>query len=68
MTTETSDRRIRRPEAARRAYLDGWSQYQLAESMGTSRSNGSRILDTARREGIVRFVSTTPFDATAMQE
>lgn len=60
MTTETSVRRTRLAEAAQRYYLDGWSQDQVAEFMGTSRSNVSRILDIARREGIVRFVIDHP--------
>jgi DNA-binding transcriptional regulator LsrR (DeoR family) len=56
----TLDRRIRLAEAAQRYYVDGWSQDAVADLLGTSRSNISRILDTARREGIVRFVIDHP--------
>jgi DNA-binding transcriptional regulator LsrR (DeoR family) len=47
-------------EAAERYYVDGWSQDAVAEHLGTSRSNVSRILDAARREGVVRFVVDHP--------
>jgi DNA-binding transcriptional regulator LsrR (DeoR family) len=58
--SEALERRIRLAEAARRYYVDGWSQDQVAELLGTSRSNVSRLLETARREGIVRFVIDHP--------
>ncbi len=60
MTTRTLDRRIRLAEAAHRYYVDGWSQDQVADLLQTSRSNVSRLLDAARREGIVRFVIDHP--------
>lgn len=60
MIPETLDRRIRLAEAAQRYYVDGWSQDQVAELLHTSRSNVSRLLDAARREGIVRFVVDHP--------
>jgi DNA-binding transcriptional regulator LsrR (DeoR family) len=59
-TPDTLDRRIRLAEAAQRYYVDGWSQDAVADLLGMSRSNISRLLDTARREGIVRFVIDHP--------
>lgn len=53
-------RRARLAEAAERYYVYGWSQDEIAAHLGTSRSNVSRLLDTARREGIVRFVIDHP--------
>lgn len=60
MPARTLDRRIRLAEAAHRYYLDNWSQDQVADLLNTSRSNVSRLLDVARREGIVRFVIDHP--------
>jgi DNA-binding transcriptional regulator LsrR (DeoR family) len=57
---ETLNRRIRLAEAAQRYYVEGWSQDAVAELLGTSRSNVSRLLDTARKEGVVRFVIDHP--------
>lgn len=68
MTTRTLDRRIRLAEAAQRYYVDGWSQDQVAELLETSRSNVSRLLDAARREGIVRFVIDHPLRRHAALE
>jgi DNA-binding transcriptional regulator LsrR (DeoR family) len=59
-TIDPTARRIRLAEAATRYYLDGWSQDEVARHLGTSRSNVSRLLETARREGIVRFVVDHP--------
>lgn len=56
----TLERRIRLAEAAQRYYVDGWSQDAVADLLGTSRSNVSRLLDTARREGVVRFIIDHP--------
>lgn len=58
--SDALERRIRLAEAAHRYYVDEWSQDQVAELLGTSRSNVSRLLETARREGIVRFVIDHP--------
>jgi DNA-binding transcriptional regulator LsrR (DeoR family) len=58
--SDALERRIRLAEAAQRYYVDGWSQDQVAELLATSRSNVSRLLETARREGIVRFVIDHP--------
>lgn len=60
MVSESLERRGRLAEAAQRYYMDGWSQDAVADLLGTSRSNVSRLLDTARREGIVRFVIEHP--------
>ena len=60
MAPRTLDRRIRLAEAAHRYYVDGWSQDEVAQLLQTSRSNVSRLLDTARREGVVRFVIDHP--------
>jgi DNA-binding transcriptional regulator LsrR (DeoR family) len=60
MVPKTLDRRIRLAEAAQRYYVDGWSQDQVADLLQTSRSNVSRLLDSARREGVVRFVIDHP--------
>lgn len=60
MAPKTLDRRIRLAEAAQRYYVDGWSQDQVAELLQTSRSNVSRLLDAARKEGVVRFVIDHP--------
>lgn len=56
----TLERRTRLAEAAQRYYVDGWSQDAVADLLGTSRSNVSRLLDTARREGVVRFIIDHP--------
>jgi DNA-binding transcriptional regulator LsrR (DeoR family) len=53
-------RQIRLAEAAQRYYVDGWPQERVAEHLRTSRSNVSRLLETARREGLVRFVIDHP--------
>lgn len=53
-------RRIRLAEAAQRYYLDGESQDEVAAALGTSRSNISRMLEAARREGVVRFIVDHP--------
>lgn len=61
MTVTTGlDRHIRLAEAAHRYYVDGWSQDQVAAHLDTSRSNVSRLLEAARRDGIVRFVIDHP--------
>ena len=57
---DTLQRRLRLAEAAQRYYVDGWSQDAVADLIGTSRSNVSRLLDTARREGVVRFIIDHP--------
>lgn len=56
----TLERRIRLAEAAQRYYVDGWSQDAVADLLGTSRSNVSRLLETARRENVIRFVIDHP--------
>lgn len=56
----TLERRIRLAEAAQRYYVDGWSQDAVADLLGTSRSNVSRLLETARRESVIRFVIDHP--------
>ena len=53
-------RRIRLAEAAQRYYLNGESQDEVAAALGTSRSNVSRMLEAARREGVVRFIVDHP--------
>jgi DNA-binding transcriptional regulator LsrR (DeoR family) len=53
-------RQIRLAEAAQRYYVDGWGQDRVAAHLRTSRSNVSRLLETARREGAVRFVIDHP--------
>lgn len=60
MPTESLERRIRLAEAAQRYYVDGWSQDEVARHLQTSRSNVSRLLETARREGVIRFVVEHP--------
>lgn len=60
MTSPTLDRKIRLAEAAQRYYVDGWSQDRVAAHLDTSRSNVSRLLETARREGVIRFVVDHP--------
>ena len=60
MTIPTLDRRIRLAEAAQRYYVEGWSQDQVADLLDTSRSNVSRLLHAARREGVVRFIIDHP--------
>jgi DNA-binding transcriptional regulator LsrR (DeoR family) len=54
------ERRIRLSRAARLYYVDGWSQDDIALALSTSRSNVSRLLETARKERIVRFVVDDP--------
>lgn len=60
MTALKLDRHIRLAEVVQRYYVDGWSQDEVATHLGTSRSNVSRLLDTARREGVVTFVIDHP--------
>lgn len=60
MSVKNLDRRIRLAEAAQRYYVEGWSQDEVAELLKTSRSNVSRLLDAARKEGVVRFVIDHP--------
>jgi len=58
--SESISRRGRLAEAAERYYIEGWSQDRIAHHLGTSRSNVSRLLDAARREGVIRFVIDHP--------
>lgn len=60
MAIDSLERRIRLAEAAQRYYVDGWSQDEVAKHLETSRSNVSRLLETARREGVIRFVVEHP--------
>lgn len=60
MTADQILRRARLAEAAERYYVMGWSQDRVADHLGTSRSNVSRLLDAARREGVIRFVVDHP--------
>ena len=60
MTADQLLRRARLAEAAERYYVMGWSQDEVADHLGTSRSNVSRLLDAARREGVIRFVVDHP--------
>ncbi len=60
MAMDALARQIRLAEAAQRYYVDGWPQDRLAAHLRTSRSNVSRLLETARREGAVRFVIDHP--------
>lgn len=60
LTGDQLVRRARLAEAAERYYVMGWSQDRVAAHLGTSRSNISRLLDAARREGVVRFVVDHP--------
>ncbi|QBI19262.1 sugar-binding transcriptional regulator [Egibacter rhizosphaerae] len=47
-------------EAARLYYLDGLNQGEIAEALETTRSNVSRMLASARDQGIVRFHVSHP--------
>ena len=47
-------------KAARMYFVDGLSQQQVAESLGTTRSNVSRILAAAREQGIVEIKINEP--------
>lgn len=60
MTQEVDARRSLLAEVAQRYYVDGWSQDKVAEHVGTSRSNVSRLLGAAHREGVLRFVVDRP--------
>ena len=53
-----SDERL--AEAARLYYVKELTQEQVAKELGTTRSNVSRMLDAARRQGIIRFKVTHP--------
>ncbi|WP_369033973.1 sugar-binding transcriptional regulator [Streptomyces adonidis] len=46
--------------AARRFYLDGASKSDIAEELGLSRFKVTRLLDAARRDGIVRITIDVP--------
>ena len=46
--------------AARLYYLEGRSQAEIAERMGTSRSNVSRMLSEAQKQGIVEIRINDP--------
>jgi DNA-binding transcriptional regulator LsrR (DeoR family) len=48
--------------AARRYYLDGLSKSDIAAELGLSRFKVSRLLDAARRDGIVRITIDVPAD------
>lgn len=48
--------------AARRFYLDGLSKSDIADELGISRFKVSRLLDAARRDGIVRITVEVPAD------
>lgn len=47
-------------EAAHLYYVEGRSQQQVAKALGTTRSNVSRMLSSAREQGIVRFEIVRP--------
>ncbi len=47
--------------AATLYYVDGLSQAEVAEAIGVSRSNVSRVLAEARKAGIVTITITDPF-------
>src|SRR5690554_3710614 len=68
MTADQLLRRARLAEAAERYYVMGWSQDRVADHLGTSRSNVSRLLDAARREGVIRFVVDHPLRRHASLE
>ncbi|MGD0018832.1 MAG: sugar-binding domain-containing protein [Candidatus Limnocylindrales bacterium] len=46
--------------AARRYFLDGASKSEIAQELGISRFKVARLLDAARRDGIVRIEIGTP--------
>lgn len=46
--------------AARRFYLDGVSKSDIAEELGISRFKVSRLLESARKDGIVRITIDVP--------
>ena len=48
--------------AARRYFLDGASKSEIAEELGISRFKVARLLEAARRDGIVRIEIGTPSD------
>lgn len=60
MTQVIDSRRGLLAEVAQLYYVDGWSQDQVATQVGTSRSNVSRLLGAAHKEGVVRFVIDHP--------
>lgn len=47
--------RVRLAEVAVLYYEDGWTQAEIAERIGTSRSTVSRLLDEARETGVVEI-------------
>lgn len=56
-------------KAARMYFIDGLSQQAVAESLGTTRSNVSRILAAAREQGIVEIRINEPIQrAYALEE
>lgn len=52
--------------AARRYYLEDRSQQQIAEELGVSRSTVSRLLTSARRDGVVTITVEAPTMPTAL--
>ncbi len=48
--------------AARRYYLDGASKSEIAQELGVSRFKVARLLEAARRDGIVRIEIGAPSD------
>lgn len=53
-------REERLAEAARLYYVEGLTQSDVAARLDTTRSNVSRLLAAARREGVIRFHITHP--------
>lgn len=47
-------------EVAKRYYVDGLTQSEVADLMGTTRSNVSRMLQAARDQGVIRFLINHP--------
>lgn len=58
MGTQRSQERL--AEVAKLYYVDGLTQNEVADLMGTTRSNVSRMLQAARDQGIIRFRISHP--------
>ena len=65
----TVDRHVTLAEVARRYYIGEESQQEIADTLGTSRSNVSRLLDAARAAGVVQFIIHDPLQRhSALEE
>jgi len=54
------ERQILLAQVAERYYVKEQSQQEISDALDTSRSNVSRLLDAARKHGVIKFVVANP--------